>query len=392
MLELLTMLWDYVIPFLVVLTVLVFVHEMGHYLAARKCGIRVEVFSVGFGRELFGWTDKAGTRWKLSAIPFGGYVKMFGEMQTHRDAPADSENADPSAAAGPGGSGIATGAPDAFDSKSLRKRAFVVFAGPLANFLFAITILSGMFMTIGQPFTPADIGTVIPNSAAERAGFQPGDLITGIGGTRVERFEQVIRTVQLRPGETLVFQVQRGDREISLTAVTDVLDQKDRFGNQQRIGRLGISRAGTDMKLIQHDPFTAVWRATHETYVLTGNIFSALGQIIRGTRSTSELGGPIRIAEMSGNVWQAGLISVLMFATVLSINLGLINLFPVPMLDGGHLLFYAIEALRGRPLGLRAQEYGLRIGITMVLALMVFATWNDLVQLRVVDFFVNLVT
>lgn len=390
MLELFAVIWDYVIPFLVVLTVLVFVHEMGHYLAARKCGIRVEVFSVGFGREIFGWTDKAGTRWKLSAIPFGGYVKMFGEMQTHRDAPPERENG--AQAPADDRSGIATGAPDAFDSKSLGQRAFVVFAGPLANFLFAIVILAGMFMTVGQPFTPSDIGTVIPNSAAERAGFQPGDVITGIDGTRVERFEQVIRTVQLRPGETLVFQVQRGDREISLTAVPDVLDQKDRFGNQQRIGRLGISRAGTDMKLIKHDPLTAVWRATTETYVLTGSIFSALGQIIRGTRSTKELGGPIRIAEMSGNVWQAGLISVLMFATILSINLGLINLFPVPMLDGGHLLFYAIEALRGRPLGLRAQEYGLRIGIAMVMALMVFATWNDLVQLRVVDFFVNLVT
>jgi regulator of sigma E protease len=392
MLELLAMIWNYVIPFLVVLTVLVFVHEMGHYLAARKCGIRVEVFSVGFGRELFGWTDKVGTRWKLSAIPFGGYVKMFGEMQNHRGAPSDNENDDPGATASADESGIAAGAPDAFDSKSLGQRAFVVFAGPLANFLFAITILAGMFMTVGQPFTPSDIGKVLPNSAAERAGFQPGDVIIGIDGTRVERFEQVIRSVQLRPGETLIFQVQRDGREISVTAVPDVLDQKDRFGNQQRIGRLGISRVGTDMKLIQHDPFTAVWRATDETYVLTGSIFSALGQIIRGARSTKELGGPIRIAEMSGNVWQAGLISVLMFATVLSINLGLINLFPVPMLDGGHLLFYAIEALRGKPLGLRAQEYGLRIGITMVLALMVFATWNDLVQLQVVDFFVGLVT
>ena len=392
MLELLAVIWDYVIPFLVVLTVLVFVHEMGHYLAARKCGIRVEVFSVGFGRELFGWTDKVGTRWKLSAIPFGGYVKMFGEMQTHRDAPPDSENGDPAAAAAGDGSGMATGVPDAFDSKRLGQRAFVVFAGPLANFVFAIVILAGMFMTVGQPFSPSDIGTVIPNSAAERAGFQAGDVIIGIDGSRVERFQQVIRKVQLHPGATLIFQVKRGAREIELTAVPDVLDQKDRFGNQQRIGRLGISRAGTDMKLIKHDPITAVWRATTETYVLTGSIFSALGQIISGTRSTKELGGPIRIAEMSGNVWQAGLISVLMFATILSINLGLINLFPVPMLDGGHLLFYAIEALRGRPLGLRAQEFGLRLGIAMVLALMVFATWNDLVQLQVVDFFVNLVT
>ena len=391
MVEFLSVIWDYIIPFLVVLTVLVFVHEMGHYLAARKCGIRVEVFSVGFGRELFGWTDEAGTRWKLSAIPFGGYVKMFGEMQIPEDTAPDNKNTD-DAAASESVNGIPAVEPTAFSSKSLGQRAFVVFAGPLANFLFAIAILAGMFMTVGQPFTPSDIGTVIPNSAAERAGFEPGDLITGIEGTRVERVEQVIRKVQLHPDEKLTFQIRRGDREISLTAIPDVLYQKDRFGNQQRIGRLGISRAGTDMKLIQHGPFTAVWRAATETYVLTGSIFSALGQIIRGTRSTKELGGPIRIAEMSGNVWQAGLISVLMFATILSINLGLINLFPIPMLDGGHLLFYAIEALRGRPLGPRAQEYGLRIGIAMVLSLMVFATWNDLVQLRVVDFFVDLVT
>ena len=318
-------------------------------------------------------------RWKISAIPFGGYVKMFGEMQTYRDvpdeAPPGQEKPD-----------------DAFDSKSLGQRAFVVAAGPLANFLFAIVVLAAMFSTIGQPFTPADIGTVLPNSAAERAGFKPGDVIVGIDGSKVERFEEVIRTVQMHPGTSLVFAVDRSGSEIALTAVPDVLDRTDRFGNPQRIGRLGISRAGSDMKLIRHDPVTAVWRATTETYVLTGSIFSAIWQIIKGTRTTKELGGPIRIAQMSGDVWQAGVISVLMFATVLSINLGLINLFPVPMLDGGHLLFYGIEALRGRPLGLRAQEYGLRIGVAMVFALMVFATWNDLVHLRVVDFFVNLVT
>lgn len=382
MYEILMTIWNYVVPFLVVLTVLVFVHEMGHYLAARKCGIRVEVFSVGFGRELFGWTDRVGTRWKLCAIPFGGYVKMFGEMQTYRDVPADTPSDEPEPEK----------PSDAFDSKSLGQRAFVVAAGPFANFLFAIVILTAMFMTIGQPFTPADIGKVLPNTAAERAGLKPGDVIVGIDGTRVERFEQVIRTVQLHPGTPLVFAVERDGKEIALTAIPDVLDQMDRFGNPQRIGRLGISRSGSDMKLIRHDPVTAVWRATTETYVLTRSIFSAIGQIINGTRTTKELGGPIRIAQMSGDVWQAGLISVLMFATVLSINLGLINLFPVPMLDGGHLLFYGIEALRGRPLGLRAQEYGLRIGLSMVLALMVFATWNDLVHLQVVDFFVNLVT
>ncbi|MEX2454252.1 MAG: RIP metalloprotease RseP [Rhodospirillaceae bacterium] len=381
MFDALSLVWTYIIPFLAVLTVLVFVHELGHYLAARRCGIRVEVFSVGFGRELFGWTDRSGTRWKLSLIPVGGYVKMFGEMQARNDGEgAVHPELSPEDAA------------VSFETKSLGQRAFVVFAGPLANFVFAIVVLAAMFSTIGQPFTPADIGQVLPDSAAERAGFQVGDVITEIDGRKVERFEQVIRNVQLHPGTLLHFTVERDGRIVVLDVVPDVLDQTDRFGNPQRIGRLGVSRPGTDMKLVRHDPFTAVWRATQETYVLTESIFSAIWQIIKGTRTTKELGGPIRIAQMSGDVAQMGLISLLMFATVLSINLGLINLFPVPMLDGGHLLFYGIEALRGRPLGARAQEFGLRVGVGMVFALMVFATWNDLVQLRVVDFFVGLVT
>lgn len=383
MIEVLSLIWNYIIPFLVVLTVLVFVHELGHYLAARRCGVRVEVFSVGFGREIFGWTDRRGTRWKLSLIPIGGYVKMYGEMQVFADGDEEAEQtrklSDEQAAV-------------AFHTKSLSQRSFIVAAGPAANFLLAIVILAAMFMTIGQPFTPADIGRVLPNSAAERAGFQAGDVIAEIDGTRIERFEEVIRIVQLSPGIPLEVRVDRDGRDVTLTAIPDVIDRTDRFGNPQRIGQLGISRAGTDRRLIRHDPFTAVWRATLETYVLTGSIFSAIGQIIDGTRTTKELGGPIRIAQMSGDMWQAGVISVLMFATILSINLGLINLFPVPMLDGGHLLFYAIEAIRGRPLGARAQEYGFRIGVGMVFALMIFATWNDLVQLRVVDFFVSLVT
>ena len=382
MIEVFSLIWNYVLPFLIVLTVLVFVHEMGHYLAARRCGVQVEVFSVGFGRELCGWTDRAGTRWKLSMIPVGGYVKMFGEMQAY----GSDDAGEAGAALTPAEAAVA------FDAKSLPKRAFVVAAGPVANFVFAIVVLSGMFMTVGQPFTPADIGKVIAGSAAQRAGFKPGDTIVSIDGESIERFEQVIRAVQLHPGIPLQIGVRRDGHVIQLTAVPDVLDRKDRFGNPQRIGRLGIARTGTDMKLVRYDPATAVWRATRETYVLTDSIFSAIWQIVKGTRTAKELGGPIRIAQMSGDVWQTGFISVLMFATVLSINLGLINLFPVPMLDGGHLLFYAIEALRGRPLGARAQDVGIRIGVGMVLALMVFATWNDLVQLRVVDFIVGLVT
>ena len=382
MIEFVSLLWNFVLPFLVVLTVLVFVHEMGHYLAARACGIRVEVFSVGFGREIVGWTDRLGTRWRLSLVPFGGYVKMFGEMLAVRREDVEE---DPASRMSPEDAAVA------FNTKSLSQRAFVVAAGPIANFLLAIVILSGMFMSVGQPFTPPDVGKVIPGKAAERAGFKAGDLIVAIDGSPIERFEEIVRTVRLFPGVPLEFKVRRDGQEINLTATPDVIDQEGRFGHQ-RYGQLGISRTGLDRELVRHGPFTAIWRATEETYILTGSIFSAIGQIINGTRTTEEIGGPIRIAQMSGDVWQAGLISVLMFATVLSINLGLINLFPVPMLDGGHLMFYAIEALRGRPLGERAQENGMRIGLAMVLALMVFATWNDLVQLRVVDFFVNLVT
>jgi regulator of sigma E protease len=367
------------VPFLVILTVLVFVHELGHYLAARYCKVRVEVFSVGFGRELFGRTDRHGTRWKFSLIPIGGYVKMFGEMQAVQEQEwPESSMSEADAAV-------------AFNTKSLAQRAFIVFAGPLANFLFAIVILTGMFMTIGQPTTPADVGDVVVNSAAERAGFMPGDVIVEIEGSRIDRFEEVIRAVRLYPGVPLKFRVIRDGRSVGLTATPDVVDEDGRFGTQ-RYGRLGIRRTGADRQLIQHGPISALLQATHETYVLSGSIFSAIGQIFNGTRDTKELGGPIRIAQMSGDVWKTGLINVLMFATVLSINLGLINLFPVPMLDGGHLLFYAMEALRGKPIGERAQEYGMRFGLAMVLALMVFATWNDLVQLRVVDFFVNLVT
>ena len=370
------------LPFLVVLTVLVFVHEMGHYVAARVCGIRVEVFSIGFGREIFGWTDRAGTRWRLSWIPFGGYVKMFGEMlavkrEENKTASSASMTREEEAVA--------------FNTKSVGQRAFVVAAGPAANFLLAIVILSGMFMSVGQQFTPADVGTVIPGKAADRAGFKPGDIILGIDGSPIQRFEQLAQTVRLYPGVPLEFTVSRDGIELTLVATPDVIEEEGRFGFQ-RYGQLGISRTGLDREFIIHGPVTAIWRATEETYVLASSILAALGQIISGTRTAKEIGGPIRIAQMSGDVWAAGLVSLLMFATVLSINLGLINLFPVPMLDGGHLMFYAIEALRGRPLGERAQENGMKIGLTMVLGLMVFATWNDLVQLRIVNFFINLVT
>jgi regulator of sigma E protease len=371
---------SWILPFLIMLTVLVFVHEMGHFWVARRCGVRVEVFSIGFGPEIFGWNDRSGTRWRFSAIPIGGYVKMFGEQASGADVNVEAPVISESERA------------ESFAAKTLAQRSAIVFAGPAANFVLAVVLLAGMFMVVGQPFTPADISAVQPGSAADKAGLEPGDVIVAINGTEIERFEQVVSIVQIAPGQSLEIEVERGGRRVVLNAVAGFHEFEDRFGNTQTIGRLGVSRGGGDRKLVRHGPATAVWRASVETVVLSGRILDFVWQMITGTRTTKDLGGPIRIAQMSSDMWQLGIESMIMFTVALSINLGLLNLFPVPMLDGGHLLFYFFEAIRGKPLGERTQEYGFRIGIVMVLGLMVFATWNDLEYFRVVDFLVNLVT
>lgn len=379
--EFLSGFWTYVIPFLVVLTVLVFVHEMGHYLVARWCGVRVQVFSVGFGREIWGFTDRLGTRWKFSWIPFGGYVKMFGEMQPSAsgDGAREAENLSEEEKK------------VSFHHKSLGQRSAIVFAGPAANFLFAIVLLAGLFSVLGQPYTPPDIGQVVAGSAAERAGLQDGDVFKRIGSTEIERFEQVQRIVQLAPGQPLDIVIERAGERLTVTAIPDSVEV-ERFGTVQRIGQLGVSRPSQDMVLVRHDPFTAVWRATERTFGLTGDILKALGQIITGQRTAEELGGPVRIAQISGDMAQIGLVMLIQFMAILSINLGLINLFPIPMLDGGHLVFYAVEAVRGRPVGERVMGYSLNIGLLLILGLTLFVTWNDLVQLRIIDYFIGLVT
>jgi regulator of sigma E protease len=369
----------YIVPFLVILTVLVFVHEFGHYLIARWNGVRVEVFSIGFGPEMFGWWDRAGTRWKFSTIPLGGYVKMFGDSDASSGLPT------------PGLARLAPAERDvSFHYKRLGQRAAIVAAGPAANFLFAIVVLAILFMTYGQPFTPAEVGQVQPGSAAEQGGIQPGDVIVDIDGHTVQRFEDVQQVVRLNPGVPMTVIVRRDGQEQTLRVTPSRTELTDRFGNHYQIGLLGIARSG--MEYVKRDPATAIMQAGTETWDLSVSTMKALWQIIIGTRATDELGGPLRIAQMSGEVAQGGVVAVLWFMAVLSINLGLINLFPVPVLDGGHLLFYAAEAVRGKPLGQRAQEYGFRIGLAMVLTLMVFATWNDLVHLRIVEFVKGLVT
>ena len=360
-------LWVYVVPFLVVLTVLVFVHEMGHYLVARLNGVRVEVFSIGFGPELVGRTDRSGTRWKIASVPLGGYVKFFG------DAGAASNT-----------SGVQLASMDAaeravsFNHKRLGQRTAIVLAGPAANFVFAIVLFAGLFVFVGRPSTPPIVDSVTPGSAAAEAGFAPGDRIVEIDGSEITRFQEMQRIVRLGLDRRLEVVVRRGGDEVVLTVVPRIVELKI-AGTTQRIGQLGIvNRSGREFE--RYGVAEALWHASVETVAISGATLQAIGEMVVGTRSTDELGGPVRIAKFSGEFCQS-LIACIGFAALLSINLGLINLFPVPMLDGGHLLFYSFEALRGKPLAERLQDLGIRIGFALVIVLFLFVTWNDLVHI-----------
>lgn len=374
--DLINLIWTNGLSFVFILSVIVFIHEMGHYLIARYNGVGIDVFSLGFGPEIYGWNDSTGTRWKISLLPLGGYVKMFGDAD---------------AASKPGEDLPGMSVEDkerSFHHKRLGQRTAIVFGGPLANFLLAIFILAIMFATVGQRVTPALISIVQPDGTAAASGMIPGDRITAIDDTEIDRFEMVQRIVRASVDQALIFTIERDGAVIELEITPLLVEITDRFGNQQKFGQIGVGRQGIEM--VRHSPLKAVLAAVEETASLTMATLDALGQIISGERSADELGGPIRIAQVSGQVAEDGIVTVFWFMAVLSINLGLINLFPIPMLDGGHLLFYVYEAIAGKPLGERAQEYSFRVGLAMVLSLMIFATWNDLVQLQVVDFFINL--
>ena len=356
--------------FLVVLTPIVFVHEFGHFWVARRTGVRVEVFSIGFGREIVGFTDKAGTRWKFSLIPFGGYVKMFGQSDMGPDDEGGPDITEADKA-------------DSFHYKGLGQKAAVVAAGPIANFIFAILVFAVMFATVGQPFTPARISRVVEGSVAEAAGVRPDDVFVEVQGRTIQRFEEVQQLVRLHPNIEIELVVERGGERVALLVTPEERIVKDNQGNDLSIGILGVIRDGRP-EFKRHNPLAATWQAFRETGRLVSVTFTALGQMVAGERSAAELGGPVRIAQMSGDAASAGITTLLIFAAFLSINLGLINLFPIPLLDGGHLLFYAYEAVFRRPLGPRAQDIGLKIGLALVLGLMVFATLNDLLRLPVV--------
>lgn len=358
----------YVIPFLFVLTVVVFFHELGHFLVARWAGVKVLTFSLGFGPELAGFNDKHGTRWKISAIPLGGYVKFFGdesEASTPSTETLERMNAEERSYS--------------FHHKKVGPRAAIVAAGPIANFLLAIVIFSVMFMVLGKPSTSARVDSVQAGSAAATAGFQSGDLITAIDGQVIDSFSDMQRIVGTKAGQKLTFDVKRDTKALTLTATPELREVKDSFGNVHRLGVLGISRAASAGDTVTQpvSPPTAVWLGVKETWFVIDRTFSYISGVFTGREAADQVGGPIRIAQISGQVATIGLTALIHLAAVLSISIGLLNLFPVPLLDGGHLLFYAIEAVRGKPLSERAQELGFRVGLALVLMLMVFATYND---------------
>lgn len=366
----LSLVTGYIVPFLVNLSIVVFVHEFGHFWIARRNGIRVEVFSIGFGPELVGWTDKRSTRWKISALPLGGYVKMYGDANASSMPDEALEEMTPEQKA------------VSFHHKRVGQRAAVVVAGPLFNYLFAILVMAGLFTAVGQPYAPPVVGEVEPGTAAARAGFEADDRIVSINGQAIDRFQQIRQIVEFGLAEPLTVEIQRNGKTTRLGVVPDVVEQTDNFGHSFRVGRLGLHSKG--IEYLHLNPFSAVWQAARESVVMTGATFKMVGQMIAGARTTEELGGPLRIAQMSGEMARSGLLSVsnIWFLALLSLNLGFINLLPIPMLDGGHLLFYIVEAVRRRPLAPRVQDYGFRIGLTLVLLLMIFATWNDLVYLK----------
>jgi regulator of sigma E protease len=446
-------LWLYGGTFLIVLSVLVFVHEWGHYIVARMCGVKVETFSIGFGKELFGWNDKHGTRWKFSLVPLGGYVKMFGDTDPasagHKETVGDGLRARPL---------TEEERKVAFFAKPVAPRAAIVFAGPAVNFLFAILLLACLYAFYGQPVTPPTASAVVKGSAADAAGFQPHDRVVAIDGTPVYRFEDIRQKVMIALDSPMQFTVQRGEREIELTATPKRETLEDRFGFEHSRGMLGLigSANGFSLKdvvavngkkvegetqtvkalkatfdkdaevtfkgvggeedsvlivhpyadlnadlaestdekpaaliisekvggdIVKHSPGSAIFYAIRETKEVSIGTLKALGQIVTGTRSPKELGGLIRIGAMAGDMAQAGLIAIITFTALLSINLGLINLFPIPVLDGGHLVFYAIEAVKGSPIPEKGQEYAFRVGFTLLIGIMVFANLSDLLQL-----------
>ncbi|WP_323801103.1 RIP metalloprotease RseP [Parasphingorhabdus sp.] len=350
--------------FLVVIGVLVFVHEMGHYLVGRWCGVKAETFAIGFGKEIAGWTDKRGTRWKICMLPLGGYVQFAGDMDPSGtkssdwlSLPAEERN-------------------QTFQSKSLWKRAAIVFAGPAINFIFAILIIMGFVIAYGTSATLPVVSEVSPNSTAAAIGMEPGDRVISVNGEKIELFEDLRQKIMLIPEQNVEIVYERDGQRIAKQGKTGVQILKDRFGNEYRLGLLGMSSSKVEWREVT--PLEAPGVAVEKTIGIVDQITTTLGQVITGKRSIKELGGPLKIAQVSGEQFKLGLESFILFVALISINLGFINLLPIPMLDGGHLMFYAIEAVRRKPASAKVQEWAFRSGLALVMVFMVVVTFNDL--------------
>jgi regulator of sigma E protease len=353
-----------ILSFLLVIGPLIFVHELGHYFVGRWFGVKADVFSIGFGREILGWTDRRGTRWKVAWLPLGGYVKFAGDMN---------------ATSQPSSEWLALPAEEraqTFQAKPVWQRFLIVFAGPATNFLAAILILTGFHLAYGDARTPPVIGTFTQGSPAAAAGVRVGDRIVSIDGKAVERFEDILPVVALKIDGPLRLDIERQGRRFQVDVQPRMLVEKDRFGNESRRAFLGIG-AGEQM-LTPVSPLGAVGAAVRQCWVVVATTVRGLGQIVTGRRSVKEMGGPLKIAKFSGEQASMGLLAFLWFLAVISINLGFINLLPIPMLDGGHLFFYSIEAIRRKPLRPEAQEWAFRTGLAALLTLMILVTFNDL--------------
>lgn len=363
--------------FVIVLAIVVFVHEFGHFWVARRCGVRVDSFSIGFGPEIFGWHDSYGTRWRVAWLPLGGFVKMYGDVDPSSFGPSEEVKmmSDEEKKL-------------AFYSQPVHKRFAIVLAGPAANYLFGVIVLACLLFANGQPYTSTTIAKVVEGSAAAEAGILVGDKFLEIDGRKIEAFEEIKRIVSLNTGAPIKIVFERDGQVKEAVATPFVKEMTDRIGGVHKQGTLGVVSQERDFREL--GAAASIRESFVGVYDLTATTLRGVGQMIMGTRSADELGGPIRIAEMSGKVAKEGGFAFFWFIVVISVNLGLINLFPIPLLDGGHLFFYIIEGLRGRPLSERVQEYGARFGALCVLSLMVFATWNDLVHLRVVSYLTSL--
>ena len=364
----------YTTSFLVMLSILVFVHEWGHFIVARMNGVKVDVFSIGFGREIWGWTDKKGTRWKFSYVPLGGYVKFFGDASSASTPEADLDNM------------CDEEKKVSFHHKKLYQRAAIVFAGPLVNFIFAILILATFFFLYGQVNIPPIVSEVMQNSAASEAGIQKGDVFVEVEGTDISRFNDVRMEVLFSSGESLDVEVLRGGEIVKLVLtprLTGVFDEDgkprlDDYGKPRETYQIGV-RPG---KLVvrQHNVGTALWAGVTTSKMIVTQSLRAMRQMVVGSRSVKELSGPVGIGQAAGKAAKLGLGRWVELMALISLSLGMINLFPIPLLDGGHLLFYGFEAVLGRKLSERTQEYGFRIGLVFILGLMILATFNDILK------------